>query len=95
MREEHGNDYGVDHEIRAYCVLKGCTILSPIIEECGGYSIGNPFIDPEDIMTKAIESSNPTLIENARSYCKQVQNGLGQFYEAIGVDLDEIASQKP
>ncbi len=93
MREKHGTDYGMDHEIAAFCVLKGCTRLSPILEHCGGYSISNPFLDPEEMMKKALNYNNPLYIENARKYCKKIKDFFGHFYEMMGVDLDKIMAQ--
>lgn len=84
-QQKHGTPYRADHELVAGCLLFGC------VDQ--GYSLHNPFMDPEEGMKWAEKSGNPRHIENIKKYCQIIKTKFGKSYEAIGVSLDKIMEQ--
>ena len=85
MRRIHGRDYGFDHEIVAYCILKECFKY--------GYGIYHPFFDPEEVMRVAKETDDAHIIEKAGEYCGVIKRRFGDAFEAIGVSLDGMLKE--
>lgn len=81
-KERTGHDYGFDHELIAGCVLVGCFDH--------GYTLYNPFLDPEEVVKKAKETNNPRYVENAKKYLLAVQERFGGFYRRIGINLTDF-----
>jgi hypothetical protein len=54
------------------------------------HSAMNPFIDPEEVVRKAKETGNQEYIKNAQKYVATVKRAYGEFYERIGVNLDNL-----
>ena len=82
FKERTGNDYGFDHEIIIGCIIKECVDY--------GFSLPNPFLDPEEGIQRAKASGNPVFVKNARIYCKKVNERFGKFYEMEGISLTEL-----
>ena len=85
MEETHGTPYGFDHEIVSGCLIRGC--------QSHGYSLMNPFFDPEEVLKKALESEEPEGIKNARQYITDMKEKYGSCYEEIGVCLDSMIEE--
>ena len=81
-KEKHGKDYGFDHELVAKCAIIGCVNH--------GHDLSNPFIDPEEVIKKFKETNNPEYKKNVRLYCLQIKEKFGNFFDAIGVSIDDL-----
>ncbi|MFH1585518.1 MAG: hypothetical protein ABIB79_02000 [archaeon] len=83
-KEKTGKDYGFDHELMASCVVLGCRIY--------GVELCNPFIDPEEVVNefRKLKESTEDYQENIMTYVLNVKKRFGEFYEQIGVSLDDL-----
>ena len=87
-KERHGTDYGFDHEIIAQCVLMGCVGY--------GHDLSSPFMDAKEIVRFTEEKRGkltPEEIENTRQYLIRIKERFGEFYEKIGVSIDDLIEQ--
>lgn len=94
-KEQIGVDYGTDHESFFMCM--GCEGVKYDI------SLSHPFFDPEEIVKMAKEKGKElaknygikeeVIMENIRNYCLHVKDLFGQYYEKMGVSLDDIIKQ--
>jgi hypothetical protein len=82
-KEETGCEYGFDHEKVAGCIISGCVNY--------GFDLSSPFIDPEEIIKIAKESKNAEYMKNARNYLLKVKEKFGQFYNRMGINLEDFA----
>ncbi len=78
-KKNTGSDYGFDHELVAGCLLLGCINH--------GYGLYKPFLDPEEVLTKARETGNSQFIENAKRYLLAIEKRFGEFYRRMKIDL--------
>lgn len=80
-KKETGFDYGFDHESMFFCIAL-----------CGnyGFSLVNPFFDPEEAVRLAKKGGSPETIEGTKKYYSRIKEQFGKYYEKMGVPLDEI-----
>jgi hypothetical protein len=82
-KKKTGFDYGYDHESLFACLM--CRDY--------GYSLLNPFYDPEEAVRLAKKDGRPEIIEKARGYCQHVKEMFGKHYEKLGISIDDIVKQ--
>ena len=84
-KEKHGKDYGFDHELVICCLISGCFDY--------GHAIYKPFFDPEELIREARKPENQKYIENVKRYVLSIKEKFGEFYEKMGVNLDDLLQE--
>lgn len=82
FREKTGHDYGFDHEYMAGCILMGCVGY--------GHNLMTPYFHPLEIVRLANENGSPGALDIAKRVCLMLQDRYGEFYKAVGLDMDEV-----
>lgn len=76
---------GFNHEALAGCLTRGCKSY--------GHDAANPFIAPEDVLEKALESGGQTELKNARQYIEHVRAMYNSCYENRNICLDSMVEE--
>ena len=82
LKEIIGNDYGFDHEIMAQCLLLGCFNY--------GFDLSRPYYDPEEAVRLANKDGQLKVKEKARKYCLGLKESFSDFYDKLGISIDEM-----
>ncbi|MEK6897776.1 MAG: hypothetical protein AABX28_00275 [Nanoarchaeota archaeon] len=81
-KEKTGFDYGFNHEEVIPCIIDGCVSYE--------YDLSRPFIDPVEVLNLAKENGNKNQIQNARNYLLHIRKVFGNFYQKIGINLNNF-----
>ena len=88
-KKKTGYDYGFDHESMFGCLCR-----------CSNYtfndksiSLLNPYYDPEEMVRLAKKDGRQEVINNTEKLCLSIKETFGQFYDEMGVSLDDIIAK--
>ena len=86
MKERTGKPYGFDHELMAGCLLFGCQNF--------GVSLMKPMIDPDELLEIIkLQKLNDQQKANVIKYLQALDDLVGEYYEKVGVDIQEIITK--
>lgn len=85
MKEKHGSDYGFDHEINVKCVMQNC--------KSKGYSLAEPFIDPEQLVNYVKKNPSPKSAEKVKEILQNYQGKFGKYFSQIGVNIQSLIQE--
>lgn len=81
-KKKTGFDYGFDHELIAKCLLIGCFDH--------GYSLDQPYFDPEEIVQLANKNGTSEFKYKAKAWCLNLQNRFGNYYQSENISIPKI-----
>lgn len=82
LKKKTGYEYGFDHELMARCVIGDCFSY--------GYTLIEPYYDPEQIVKIANKMGTPEVKKNAKRMCSNLESRYGKFYEKENISIRTI-----